>query len=538
MLRWLLKAALEYKLEQHRELEVSNATRYLRKLLFRCPVATTRELGDAVHQLQRNVLRSVRATDGSSEAVMGVLHDQRVRYVGLAFPGQLLPAGSKKPAVNDGSAYWQADAPESGGTSVDRGSRGGNSQGGEQPICFRFRDTGNVLLVGVSTGTCVSRMAVATEAAGAVRRPVLRRVACRRLVSLWVPLRCRVPWLSLPLSLAGSVGSRLLVVPCARMALIVNVNPSVLIGIRRPVGVVKVRQVILWRMAGSWTLSLMRLKFLESIFIDQATLNGTRPNSPAGVKPAGAPEVHSMIAASAPALSKSPVTQSVRALRWGPAQTRVVECAPEGEEALACGELIQHDHVGSNQRPRAPSALRGQPPKVFSPFLELEERLLTKRQTSRLYYRYRLKTFSPVWLRMSGDEKRYHVVEHGCSWVARLNRFFASCLHWGLPIKDYMLREWERLTKSDAPVRMQDRTRLPGAAVSSATAQPGSGVAPVAEPAAAAPVPFKQIDQRAIASACDAELAPGVYLVDQNNFNCVDSGCSLEAMTQAPTRIR
>ena len=26
--------------------------------------------------------------------------------------------------------------------------------------------------------------------------------------------------------------------------------------------------------------------FLESIFIDQATLNGTRPNSPSGVKPA------------------------------------------------------------------------------------------------------------------------------------------------------------------------------------------------------------------------------------------------------------
>jgi hypothetical protein len=26
--------------------------------------------------------------------------------------------------------------------------------------------------------------------------------------------------------------------------------------------------------------------FLENIFIDQATLNGTRPNSPSGVKPA------------------------------------------------------------------------------------------------------------------------------------------------------------------------------------------------------------------------------------------------------------
>jgi hypothetical protein len=47
-----------------------------------------------------------------------------------------------------------------------------------------------------------------------------------------------------------------------------------------------------------------------------------------------APEVHSMIAASAPELSKSPVPQSVRALRWGPDQTKVVECAPDGEEAL------------------------------------------------------------------------------------------------------------------------------------------------------------------------------------------------------------
>ncbi len=35
---------------------------------------------------------------------------------------------------------------------------------------------------------------------------------------------------------------------------------------------------MLWR--------IVRLDFLESIFIDQATLNGTRPNSPSGVKPA------------------------------------------------------------------------------------------------------------------------------------------------------------------------------------------------------------------------------------------------------------
>jgi hypothetical protein len=36
------------------------------------------------------------------------------------------------------------------------------------------------------------------------------------------------------------------------------------------------------RFRSSWDSGI----FLESIFIDQATLNGTRPNSPAGVKPA------------------------------------------------------------------------------------------------------------------------------------------------------------------------------------------------------------------------------------------------------------
>jgi hypothetical protein len=70
-----------------------------------------------------------------------------------------------------------------------------------------------------------------------------------------------VPWLSLPLSLTGSVESLLLVVNGARMALIVLVNPSVLFGIRRPaVVVVEVR--VVWWGAGSWTLSLASLRFI------------------------------------------------------------------------------------------------------------------------------------------------------------------------------------------------------------------------------------------------------------------------------------
>ncbi len=216
--------------------------------------------------------------------------------------------------------------------------------------------------------------------------------------------------------------------------------------------------------------------------------------------------------------------QKVRALSWGRTETKVVDCTPEGEEAPTCGELNQHDHAASNQLPRAAPALRGGSPKESSPFPELPDRLLTKSKTGRLWRYFRKKTLTPDWLRMSGDERRYYVVEHGCSWVQQLNRFLASCLRWGLPIKSYiMLREWNRITKCDAPVRLKDRTRLPVAAVSSDTAQPGSGVAPVAEPAAAAPL--QQIDMRARESACDTKLASGVYLVDQTDFNCVDSGC-------------
>jgi hypothetical protein len=218
------------------------------------------------------------------------------------------------------------------------------------------------------------------------------------------------------------------------------------------------------------------------------------------------------------------VLQKVRALSWGRTETKVVDCTPEGEEAPTCGELNQHDHAASNQLPRAAPALRGGSPKESSPFPELPDRLLTKSKTGRLWRYFRKKTLTPDWLRMSGDERRYYVVEHGCSWVQQLNRFLASCLRWGLPIKSYiMLREWNRITKCDAPVRLKDRTRLPVAAVSSDTAQPGSGVAPVAEPAAAAPL--QQIDMRARESACDTKLASGVYLVDQTDFNCVDSGC-------------
>ena len=96
-------------------------------------------------------------------------------------------------------------------------------------------------LAGAGPAEVAEALSVAKAAAVVVRRPVIRRMACRWLVRLWVPLHCRVPWLSLQLSLTGSVGSHLLVlVPGAGMALTVNVNPSVLIGIPRPVVVVKV----------------------------------------------------------------------------------------------------------------------------------------------------------------------------------------------------------------------------------------------------------------------------------------------------------
>ena len=248
------------------------------------------------------------------------------------------------------------------------------------------------------------------------------------------------------------------------------------------------------------------------------------------VDPTGSAAVHSLLATSDSTVSESSAS-SVRALRWGSVTTKIVKCTPEGEEAPECGELSQHDHAASQRLPRAPSAMRGQPPKVLKPFPEMKDRLLTKSKTRWLYHNYRRKTFSPIWLRLTGDEKRYHVVANGCSWVARLNRFFASCLHWGLPIKGYMLQEWNRITKSDAPIKLKDRTRLPVPSASSATTPPECVAAPVAEPAADAPVPLKQIDMRSVKTVCGDELASGVYLIDENAFNCVDTGSTIEAMT-------
>jgi hypothetical protein len=55
---------------------------------------------------------------------------------------------------------------------------------------------------------------------------------------------------------------------------------------------------------------------LESMFIDQATLNGTRPNSPAGVEPAMIPSGCS-VSGSIPCIGPTPEDLSVSGLvRW------------------------------------------------------------------------------------------------------------------------------------------------------------------------------------------------------------------------------
>ncbi len=500
--------------------------RYVRKAVRLRPIASERVLGDAVQTAARDMMRLMRATDGTSDAVIRVLREQQDRYALLAFPGHLRPAGSKKPSDASGSTYWQGNESGLSGSGDQRGGQSGGSQGGDRGgqsggsqgddrICFTLQNTGRcdkekcpyrhvaavgggksgksgkggkggrgggrggqpdhasqegVQSGGKSVGDAALPGAVAEPAAAseAQRGDSPRRERCQEGADCPNKAACTL-WHPSPKKSGGGSGQ---------------------LG-----------------MTSTWFTGF------------------------ADVEPRGTPENHSLIATSAPASPKSPVLQKVRALSWGRTETKLVDCTPEGEEAPKCGELNQHDHAASNQLPRAAPALRGGSPKEFLPFPEFPDRLLTKSKTGRLWRYFRKKTFTPAWLRMSGDERRYFVVEHGCSWVQQLSRFFASCLHWGLPIKSNMLQEWNRITKSDAPVRFKDRTRLPVAAVSSATAQPGSGVAPVAEPAAAAP--SKAIDMRAIESACDAKLAPGVYLVDQDTFNCVDSGSSLEAMTGA-----
>ncbi len=63
----------------------------------------------------------------------------------------------------------------------------------------------------------------------------------------------------------------------------------------------------------------IRALFLESIFIDQATLNGTRPNSPSGVKPARRSRSGASCAASsdlAPGPGSLPLIPASQSCEW------------------------------------------------------------------------------------------------------------------------------------------------------------------------------------------------------------------------------
>jgi hypothetical protein len=243
----------------------------------------------------------------------------------------------------------------------------------------------------------------------------------------------------------------------------------------------------------------------------------------ADVSPTGAPV---MIAAArvAKAESSKPL---VRKVRFGEFAYKVIEPVPAGEYAPSLGELLQHVHVPARM-PLAPT-LRRRQPQTVEPHPELKEVLLPESRTRRLYHDFSRVSPTAAWLKLSADEKRYHVVQHGSSWIERFNRFLASCLHWKLRITAKMLKQWDQLTRPSAPIGLRDRAPVSVAAVPRAVPAPS---VPAAAAAVVSPADgVKQIDLREL-EIVSADLLPGVYLIKPGGlFTCFDTGCAMFGMT-------
>ena len=310
----MAEGALADKLAKHRELDVTVADRYLRKVLEKRPVATHRHLGDALVKAERELLRSVGDTDRSPEAVLGILRDLQNRYDGLRFEGQLLPHGSKKPSDSGGSAYWQENA---SGTSSSGGDQGGQSGG----ICWKFRDTGScdkehcpyrhVAAVGGGKGGKGSQSGKGGKSGKGGRSGKGGQSGQDSKDGVQ--------------QVGKIVGSEALPGAVAESPAVADEQQRGKSPPRRDRCVegldCQKSDCQLWHPSpGKGGTGGKNLKVTETWFMDVVS---------------GPTAGHSLLATSASAVSKSSVS-SVRELRWGPVTTKVVECTPEGEEAPEC----------------------------------------------------------------------------------------------------------------------------------------------------------------------------------------------------------
>ena len=525
----MLIAVWEHKLAMHVKLGANAAERYFRSVLKLPPVGTSRDLQEAVSQFTRTVGSFVRASDKSEEAILEGFGRQLRKYGNTTYAGQLRPHdGGRRSAGGGGDAYMA-------------GRSGNRPTGGVHPAereCYKCWETGHEKRncpnparpkpVQADQAQSPEQRGRPTDVAPAGKRlprspspgwkdPCKEGFACKRKESgcaLWHPSKPPAAKSAAAKSAAQAV---------------TDVSAEAGRGSGGGQGGGKAGQGGGKAgqgggksggkggggpsVAGTWYAAIV------------APVPGLGSSSGSGEVAL----LSTVAGSSVAAVSRDKDSSASRSVRWGGVQSKVVSRVSSDGYAPAHGELRSDIWAKSKVCARAPPVLRRAPPQQFPPHVELPSCLLSKKRTERLYSKYKELSFTQFWCGLTDYQRRCQIVALGANWPEKLNRFFASCLAYGLPLMGYMLDEWEKLTKPNKSVALRGWKSL--ASPASAGVPPALSVpvaAPLQAPApAASPV---VLDVRPLQRAV-AGRAPGVYIVNPlHKCDCLDSGCSVGGM--------
>ena len=524
----MLKLVWDYQLRLHEKLQVNTAERLLRKAMSKVPVASDGSLARALEELIRSVKRGLRTSGNSASDIVNILDRQIERQHGNGYSGFLKPHGSGKPSGSGGGNAYLAGQGGSGrpqwcyncGT-ADHASNDCTEpwrchvcgdEGHERWACPKVQKTSADEEKPAEEASDRGRSARVGEPGSHTGRSSSPnfRPKCERGVECpdkectnWHPAQ----WKHSKQAKGGGKGGK---------------NGKGGKGGKKGKGggsdqgsaTVSDRTV-----AQSW--------FAVVVPRDAALLAHDTAGSPKQ-------EPSESVSSSKPL---RPVHVS-----WGPNDVKEVTRVPRDAYAPSAGELSATLSDHSRWRQPARSSLRGRPPQEFEPHVELEHNLLDHKRTVMLYREYSKRNITKTWLNMTGDQKRHEIVMFGASWIERLNRFFVSCLRSRLPLKEQMIKDWNRLTRPPRPVRWHVPAakigsprkpvslRVPTAATSS-SAVASAAVAPSAVPSAIVPAARSTVDIRGLESAA-ANMEAGAYLVNASELAVVDSGCTVEGLTK------
>jgi hypothetical protein len=425
----MLKAVWEYQLRLHETLEVNTAERLLRRALSKVPVASDSSLANALGELIRSIKRGLRTSGNSASDIVGILDRQIERQHGNTYNGSLAPHGSARSNGGGGGKAYLA-------------GQGGSIR---PKWCSNCRTTDHASAECTEPWRCHACGGTDHEqwACPQVKTPAADEKPAEEASD-----RGRSAGISEPGTRAGRSPS-----PTHRPRCELSVDcPD--------------KECENWH-PWNWKYSTTargggkgkNRKGGKGGQKGKGGGSGATVNDPAVARAwfaEVAPRGTALLANdTAGGLKQEPselvsASKPLRRVRvsWGDNEVKAVARVPQDAYAPPEGELSATLCVNSRGKKPTRSAMRGRLPQEFAPHVELRSNLLSHKRTVYLYRNYTQENVTKTWLSMTGDQKRHEIIAFGASWIAKLNRFFVSCLRSKLPLTAPMLRDWNLLTRS------------------------------------------------------------------------------------------